>query len=78
MAVGAILGWTASILTRSDDGRGILLNVAVGVVATIAAGLLVSSEPLLLGLSATALLAAIAVAVALLGGLYLSRLRTAR
>ena len=78
MAVGAILGWTASILTRNDEGRGIALNVGVGVIAALVAGALFSAAPLALGLTASALLVAIAVSVAVLGGFNAARLRMAR
>ena len=78
MAVGAILGWTASILTRNDDGRGIALNVGVGVITALVAGALFSAAPLALGLTASALLVAIAVSVAVLGGFNAARLRMAR
>ena len=78
MAVGGILGWTASILTRSDEGRGIALNVGIGVIASLVAGALFSTAPLVVGLTATALLVAIATSVAVLGGFNAARLRMAR
>ncbi len=66
IAVGAILGWLASILSRSDDGRGIAANVALGIIGALFAGAVVSDESLLVGLSAQALLLAIVGAAALL------------
>ncbi|WP_120716727.1 GlsB/YeaQ/YmgE family stress response membrane protein [Tsuneonella amylolytica] len=78
MAVGAILGWSASILTCNDEGRDIALNMGVGVIAALVAGALFSAAPLALGLTATALLAAIAVSVAVLGGFNAARMRMAR
>ncbi len=66
IAVGGILGWLASILSRSDDGRGIAANVALGVVGALIAGAFASDESLLVGLSAQALLLSIAGAAALL------------
>jgi uncharacterized membrane protein YeaQ/YmgE (transglycosylase-associated protein family) len=78
IAIGGILGWLASILSRSDDGRGIALNVGLGVIGSLAAGALASSESLLIGLSATALLSALAGAAALLLGLNFARRSAAR
>jgi uncharacterized membrane protein YeaQ/YmgE (transglycosylase-associated protein family) len=40
--VGAILGWLAAIVSRAEDSRGILLNVAVGIGGALATGLLVA------------------------------------
>jgi uncharacterized membrane protein YeaQ/YmgE (transglycosylase-associated protein family) len=66
IAVGGILGWLASILSRSDDRRGLIFNVAVGVIGAVAAGALGSTTPLTAGLSASALLLAAVVASILL------------
>lgn len=66
IAVGGILGWLAAILSRSDDRRDMIFNVAVGVIGAVAAGALGSSAPLAAGLSATALLLGIVAASALL------------
>ena len=58
--IGAILGWLASIITRTEDRSGILADIAVGVGGSLLAGLLVNDGSVLGGLSATALLAAFA------------------
>ena len=73
IAVGGILGWLASILSRSDDGRGIALNVGLGVIGALVAGALASNSSLLIGLSAPALLTALAAAAVLLGGFNVAR-----
>lgn len=72
-ATGGILGWLASILARSDDGRGIALNIVLGMVGALIGGALGSSESLLLGLSAEALLLALLGAVVLLAGFNAAR-----
>lgn len=66
IAVGGILGWLASIISRSDDGRGIGANVGLGIVGALLSGAVVSDESLLVGLSAQALLLSVAGAAALL------------
>ena len=66
IAVGCILGWVASILARSDDRRGIAINVVLGLLAALVAGGIASSESLLIGLSGrTLLLALLATALVL-------------
>ena len=49
--VGGILGWLASIVMRTDGQQGILLNVVVGIVGALLAGLLIN--PLIGGGSIT-------------------------
>ena len=78
MAVGGVLAWLASILTRGDDIRSIALNLIVGITGAIVAGALVSGESLTLGISATALFAGILGAVLSLAVLALTHLRTVR
>ncbi|ANY18859.1 hypothetical protein A6F68_00324 [Tsuneonella dongtanensis] len=78
LAVGAVLGWLASIVTRSDDARAIVLHVIVGIAGALLFGSLVSSESLLVGISATTLLAAAVGASVLLAILAFARLRLAR
>jgi uncharacterized membrane protein YeaQ/YmgE (transglycosylase-associated protein family) len=51
IVVGGILGWLASIVMRTDAQQGILLNVVVGIVGALLAGLLIS--PLIGGGSIT-------------------------
>lgn len=47
LIVGGILGWLASIVMRTDGQQGVFLNVIVGIVGALIAGLLVT--PLLGG-----------------------------
>jgi uncharacterized membrane protein YeaQ/YmgE (transglycosylase-associated protein family) len=47
IVVGAILGWLAAIILRIEAPRGILLNIAAGVVGALLTGLVIG--PLLLG-----------------------------
>lgn len=63
VVVGGILGWLASIITRSEDRQGILMNVVVGIAGAMLAGILVNRGSILIGISATALLAAFAAAL---------------
>ena len=42
IVVGGILGWLASIIMRTDGQQGILLNVVVGIVGAVLAGLLLN------------------------------------
>jgi uncharacterized membrane protein YeaQ/YmgE (transglycosylase-associated protein family) len=76
-AVGGVLGWVASILTRGDDRRTIAYYLAAGVAGALLFGALASDESLIVGLSATTLLAGMAGAVVLLAGLTFARRRTA-
>lgn len=78
IAVGGVLGWLASILSRTDHGPGIALNVAIGAAGALFAGMLASSESLLVGLSANALLFAMAGAVVFLGAFNFARGKLAR
>ncbi|MBO0749994.1 MAG: GlsB/YeaQ/YmgE family stress response membrane protein [Porphyrobacter sp.] len=47
IVVGAILGWLAAIVLKIEAPRGILLNMAAGVVGALLMGLFIG--PLLLG-----------------------------
>jgi uncharacterized membrane protein YeaQ/YmgE (transglycosylase-associated protein family) len=78
ISVGGILGWLASILSRSDDGRGIAANVGLGVLGALVAGALSSDGSLLIGLSATALLFALLGTTLLLVGFNLARRSVSR
>ena len=39
---GALVGWLASIVMRTDGQQGILLNVVVGIIGALLAGLLLN------------------------------------
>lgn len=53
LLVGGIIGWLASILMRTDAQQGIFLNIVVGVVGALLAGViitpLIGGEPITSG-----------------------------
>lgn len=61
IAVGGILGWLASIVMERDTRQGVLINVSVGILLALMAGLASNGGSILTGLSASALLIALAV-----------------
>ena len=75
IAIGCIFGWVASIIARSDDRRGITINVAIGLVAAVVAGAIASHESLVLGLSGRTLLLALAATIIVLAGYNFARVR---
>lgn len=42
LIVGGLIGWIASILMRTNAQQGIILNIVVGIVGALLAGLLLS------------------------------------
>ncbi len=40
--VGAILGWSASMIMRTDAQQGTLLNIVVGIIGAFVAGLVLT------------------------------------
>jgi uncharacterized membrane protein YeaQ/YmgE (transglycosylase-associated protein family) len=42
LIVGGVIGWLASIVMRTDGQQGIFLNVVVGIVGALIAGVLVT------------------------------------
>ena len=42
LAVGGLIGWLASVVMRTDDRQGALLNVVVGIVGAILGGWILS------------------------------------
>lgn len=42
LIVGAIVGWLASIIMRTDGQQGLLLNIIVGVVGAFVAGVVLT------------------------------------
>ena len=75
IAIGGVLGWVASIVSRSDDRRGIAANVILGLVAALVAGAIASSESLLIGLSGRTVLLALAATAIVLAGYNFARVR---
>ncbi|MEL6877003.1 MAG: hypothetical protein AAGL68_02765 [Pseudomonadota bacterium] len=65
--LGALLGWFASILARTEDPRGIFKNIGLGLVASVIGGLVTNGGALLgalgwLGLGIAALAAVLVLA----------------
>lgn len=42
LIVGGVIGWLASILMKTNDQQGVILNVGVGIVGAMIAGWFVS------------------------------------
>ena len=42
LIVGGIVGWLASIIVRRDAQQGIILNIVVGIVGAVIAGLIIN------------------------------------
>ena len=40
LIIGGIVGWLASLIMRTDAQQGIVLNIVVGIVGAVVAGLL--------------------------------------
>ena len=75
IVIGALLGWLASIMARTEAPAAILRQIGIGLVASLAAGLFMNNGTMLGGLSLIALGAGISAAVVLLA-LYHGALRS--
>ena len=42
LLVGGILGWLASLVMKTDGQQGVILNVVVGIVGALIAGLVIA------------------------------------
>ena len=42
LIVGGVIGWLASLLMRTDGQQGILLNVVVGIIGAVIAGVIIT------------------------------------
>lgn len=42
LVVGGVIGWLASMVMKTDNQQGILLNVVVGIVGAVVAGWVIS------------------------------------
>lgn len=42
LVVGGVLGWVASLIMKTDGQQGIILNVVVGIIGALIAGLVVA------------------------------------
>jgi len=72
IVVGGIIGWLASILTRTDDRQGIVSNIAVGMVSAILSAIMVDGSAFVGAVSPVGLFASFAGSTVLLSlfGLY--------
>ena len=61
IVIGAIIGWLASIIARAEDHSSIVTQILLGMGVAVLVGTLTNSASILGGLSATALLATLAV-----------------
>ena len=51
LVVGGVVGWLASLVMRTDAQQGIILNIVVGIIGAVIAGLIfgggsINQEPL--------------------------------
>lgn len=67
LIVGGIVGWIASMIMKTDDQQGIILNVVVGLVGAVVGGWLIG--PLLGAGSINDGISAMSFVVSLLGAL---------
>lgn len=79
LIVGGIIGWLASMIMRTDAQQGVLLNIVVGIVGAVIAGLILggginNGDPL----SITNILYSLLGAIVLLAIVNLVRRGTAR
>ena len=44
LIVGGVVGWLASLIMRTDAQQGIILNVVVGIVGSVLAGVLLGNR----------------------------------
>lgn len=51
LIVGGVVGWLASLIMRTDAQQGILMNIVVGIVGAVIAGLVLGKGNINQGLS---------------------------
>ena len=78
VVLGAVLGWLASVLMRTEDKRPVLEDIAAGLAGALSLGLFVNNFTMLGSLRLVALAAEIAGAAIALGALYAWRKRRAQ
>ena len=66
LVVGGIVGWIASMIMRTDAQQGILLNIVVGIVGAVIAGLVLGQGNINQGLTVETFLWSLLGAVILL------------
>jgi len=78
LIVGGIIGWVASMIMRTDAQQGIVLNIVVGIVGAVIAGLLLGKGNINGGLTVETFLWSLLGAVILLAVVNLVRRGTVR
>ena len=79
LVFGALVGWVASLVMRTDERQGALLNIVVGVVGALLGGFLFGARTINSGgFDLTALVVSFIGAVILLGVVNLVRRGTLR
>jgi len=78
LIVGGIVGWLASLIMRTDAQQGIILNIVVGIVGAVVAGLLLGKGNINQGLSIETFLWSLIGAIILLAIVNLIRRGTVR
>ena len=66
LLVGALVGWVASLIMRTDAQQGILLNIVVGIIGAVIAGLVLGQGNINQGLTVETFLWSLLGAVILL------------
>ena len=78
LIVGGIVGWLASFIMRTDAQQGIILNIVVGIVGAVIAGLLFGGGSINNGITIETFLWSLLGAVILLAIVNLIRRGTVR
>ncbi|WP_427963878.1 GlsB/YeaQ/YmgE family stress response membrane protein [Altererythrobacter sp.] len=77
IVIGSLFGWLASVVERMEHRAGVLTCVGVGVAGAVTAGLIASKGTILGGMSARAILVAMAGSIVFLAAHYFYRRRKA-
>ena len=78
LVVGGIVGWLASLIMRTDAQQGIILNIVVGIIGAVIAGLLLGKGNINEGVSIETFLWSLLGAIILLAIVNLVRRGTVR
>ena len=73
LIVGGIVGWLASLIMRTDAQQGVLMNIVVGIVGAVIAGLILGRGNINQGLTVETFLWSLLGAVVLLAVVNLIR-----
>jgi uncharacterized membrane protein YeaQ/YmgE (transglycosylase-associated protein family) len=78
LIVGGIVGWLASLIMRTDAQQGIILNIVVGIIGAVIAGLLLGKGNINGGITLETFLWSLVGAIILLAIVNLIRRGTVR